>query len=51
LQPFDVACFKPFKIAFKAYKGVWIFINKEKGVGKENLTQWVSLTLKKALNP
>jgi len=22
LQPFDVACFKPFKIAFKAYKNV-----------------------------
>jgi len=22
LQPFDVACFKPFKITFKAYKDV-----------------------------
>jgi hypothetical protein len=31
LQPFDVACFKPFKIAFKAYRNVWTLINKGKG--------------------
>jgi len=51
LQPLDVTCFKPFKTAFRAYKGVWIFVNKAKGVSKENLAHWVSLALKKTLSP
>ncbi len=35
LQPLDVACFKPFKTAFKVHRDVWTLINK--GVGKEDL--------------
>jgi len=38
LHPFDVACFKPFKIAFKAYRDVWTLANKVKRVRKEDLT-------------
>jgi len=38
LQPLDVACFKPFKIAFKAYRDVWTLTNKVKWVEKEDLT-------------
>jgi hypothetical protein len=49
LQPLDVSCFKPFKTIFKAYKGVWTLANKGRGINKEDLAQWVSLTLKKAL--
>ncbi len=47
----DVACFKPFKFAFKAYKNVQTLANKGKGADKEDLTQWMFLVIKKALNP
>ena len=34
LQPLDVACFKPFKIAFRAYKQAWIVRNHGSKVKK-----------------
>ncbi len=37
LQPLDVKCFKPFKIAFKSCRDVWTLVNKRKGVGKKDL--------------
>ncbi len=37
LHSLDVVCFKPFKIAFKAYKDVWTLANKVKRVRKEDL--------------
>jgi hypothetical protein len=42
-------CFKPFKIAFRTYIDVWTLANKGMGASKEDLAQWVSLALKKAL--
>jgi hypothetical protein len=49
LQPFNVSCFKPFKITFRAHKDVWTLANKGRGASEEDLAQWVSLGLKKAL--
>ncbi len=49
LQPLDVSCFKPFKTIFKTYKDVWTLVNKRRGANKEDLAQWVFLTLKKTL--
>ncbi len=37
LHPLDVVCFKPFKIAFRAYRDVWTLANKVKRVRKEDL--------------
>jgi hypothetical protein len=51
LQPLDVACFKPFKIAFRAYRDIWTIANKGQQCKKEDLAQLVSLSLKKALTP
>jgi hypothetical protein len=34
-QPFNVACFKPFKIAFRPYMDVWTLTNKGKGAKKK----------------
>jgi hypothetical protein len=45
LQPLNFACFKPFKMAFKAYRNVWTLINKGKGVRKENLARGWGLDL------
>ncbi len=39
VQPLDVACFKPFKMVFKAYRNVWTLANKGKGARKENLAR------------
>jgi hypothetical protein len=39
IWPLDVACFKPFKMTFKAYRNVWTLANKRKGVKKENLAR------------
>jgi len=39
LQPLDVTCFKPFKVAIKTYENVWTLTNKGKGVGKEDMAQ------------
>jgi hypothetical protein len=35
LKPFDVPCFKLFKIAFRTYRNVWTLVNKGKGASKE----------------
>jgi len=37
LHPLDATCFKPFKIAFRAYRDVWTLVNKVKMVRKEDL--------------
>ena len=51
LQPLDKACFRPFKVAFKAYRDLWIQKNGGQKCRKEDLAQWASLALKKALTP
>ena len=51
LQPLDVACFKPFKTALKAYRNKWMVQNSGGKVEKDILAQWVDLSLKKALSP
>ena len=43
LQPLDKACFKPFKVAFRAYKDVWNLKNERVKCLKEDLAQWASL--------
>ena len=50
LQPFDKACFRPsFKMAFRAYRDVWLNKNSGNKCRKEDLAHWASLALKKAL--
>ena len=49
LQSLDVSCFKPFKVAFRAYKNLWTMKHYGVRVTKEILANWVSLALKKAL--
>ena len=49
LQPLDVACFKPFKVAFRAYKQAWNVRNHGSKVRKQDLASWILLALKKAL--
>ena len=49
LQPLDVSYFKPFKVAFRAYKNVWYKRNNGARVKKEDLASWVSLATKKTL--
>ena len=49
LQPLDVSCFKPFKVAFRAYKNAWCVKNRGMKVRKEDLVHWLSLAYKKAL--
>ena len=51
LQPLDVAVFKPFKTAFRAYRDVWTMNHKGNIPRKEDLAQWVSLALKRAASP
>jgi hypothetical protein len=51
MQPLDVAVFKPFKTAFRAYRDVWSMTHKGQKTMKEDLAQWVSLALKKAMTP
>lgn len=51
LQPLDVTCFKPFKTKFRAYKNVWILVNKKNGATKNDLVQCISLVLKRTLTP
>jgi hypothetical protein len=51
LQPLDVVCFKPFKTTFRVYRDIWSIANKGQQCKKEDLAQWVSLSLKKALTP
>ena len=49
LQSFDKAYFRPFKVAFRAYRDVWLIKNNGNKCKKEDLVQWASLALKKAL--
>jgi hypothetical protein len=49
LQPLDVSVFKSFKQFFRQYRDFWMFRNLNEGASKETLSQWVSLSLKKAL--
>lgn len=51
LQPLDVSIFKPFKVAFRGYRDAWSVRNRGQGASKEDLAQWVSLGLRKALTP
>ena len=49
MQPLDIACFKPFKQSFRAYRDMWAKANIGKRVKMKHLAQWISLGLKKAL--
>ena len=49
LQPLDKVCFKPFKMAFRAYRDVWNMKNQGMKCQKEDLAQWASLAFQKAL--
>ena len=49
LQPLDVACFAPFKIAFWKYRDLWSMRNKNGTVGKQELCEWTSKALHNAL--
>ena len=49
LQPLDVACFGPFKKAFRAYRDLWNMQGRGNKVNKEHFAQWASLAPKKAL--
>ena len=48
LQPLDIACFKPFKVAFRAYRDLWNIKISGKKCKKEDLAQWASLALQRA---
>ena len=50
-QPLEVSIFNLFKTAFRKYQDFWTHRNKGKGAAKEDLAQWVSLALKKAMTP
>ena len=45
-----MACFKPFKSAFKAYRNKFMMQNNEGKVDKNTLAHWMDLALKKALS-
>ena len=49
LQPLDIACFKPFKTAFRQIRDTWCLTNKNLYVGKQTLCEWTSIALKCAL--
>ena len=51
LQPPDIACFKPFKTAFRQIRDAWCLTNKNQFVGKQTLYEWTSKTLKRTLTP
>ena len=50
LQPLDVACFKPFKSAFRAYRNKWMIENNRRKVMKDTLASWVDLAFSRALS-
>jgi len=49
LQPLNVSYFKPFKVAFRAFRDRWTLSHVGKVLGKADLAAWVSWALKKAL--
>ena len=51
LQLLDVACFKPFKTAFRKIRDKWSLRSKTKLVDKQTLCEWTSQSLKATLTP
>ena len=51
LQPLDVSVYKPFKIAFKVYRDMWVTNNKGMRTRRTTLAQWISKSLKAVLTP
>ena len=51
VQPLDVACFKPFKTAFRKCIDLWSMENSKKEVEKQGLCEWTSRALKAAFTP
>ena len=41
LQSLDIACFKPFKMAFRKLKDWWSLTNKNRVVDKQTLCEWI----------
>lgn len=50
MQPLDVTCFKPFKQSFRAYRDKWTLDHPGQMPIKDDLAQWVSFALKRALS-
>jgi hypothetical protein len=50
LQPLDVSYFKPFKSAFRQIRDSWTVVNKGRKVEKQDLCEWTSQALQKALS-
>jgi hypothetical protein len=50
LQPLDVSCFKPFKAAFRQVRDSWTVVNKGRKVERQDLCEWTSQALQKALS-
>jgi methionine aminopeptidase len=48
-QPLDVSIFQPLKMTFRIYRDFKSLRSKRNVVTKEDLTQWVSMALKKAM--
>jgi hypothetical protein len=51
LQPLDCSVFHPFKSAFCAYRDAWTLQNRGRAAQKEDLAEWVSLALQRAMTP
>ena len=49
LQPLYLACFDPFKIAFRKQRDSWTMVNKNAKVGKQELCEWTCKALQWAL--
>jgi hypothetical protein len=50
LQPLDVSCFKPIKIAFKKNRDVTIVRNNYIKLDKVTLVRWIDITLDQSLS-
>ena len=48
LQPLDLVCFAPFKIAFRKQRDTWTLVINNKNIGKQELCQWTSKALQSA---
>ena len=48
LHPLDNSIFKPFKIAFKVCRDIWVTSNKVMHTKKTILDQWISRSLRVA---
>ena len=51
LQPLDLACFMPFKTAFRKHRDSWTLVNKNKMVVKQELYEWTCKALQCPLTP